>query len=261
MLQRIELLLFILVPAALATGVHYVVRRVFPIKQALPHHDVAGYFMAAVGVLYAVVLGFLVITVWSNFNAAQANADGEAAAVGDIIAFSRTFPEPTRSQLLHNLSDYAFEVHDREWPMLSHGEQDLTARGYLVSSLDSVAKMQTRASVAPYEAMRETSLRDATFRNFQDVLTDRRQRLIDASGTLDRTLYQAIVLGGLMLLAFVFLFGVESAFAQMTITALFAGSLGLCFGLVAEFSRPYGGLIRVSSAAWALVIQNNHLVH
>ncbi len=259
-MSRIELLLFVLVPAVIAAGIHYVVRRYAPVNKALPHHDVAGYLMAAVGVLYAVVLGFLVITVWSNFNAAQANADSEAAAVGDIVSFSRTLPEPTKGQLRHAMAEYAYEVRDREWPLLRYGRQDMTAREDLVAGLDAIAGMQTRAGASMPEAMRESSLRDAIFRNFQDLLTARRQRLIDASGSLDRTLFQAIGLGGLMLLAFVFLFGVESAFTQLTITALFAGSLGLCFGLVVEFSRPYAGILQVSPAAWNLIIQNNHLV-
>ena len=53
----VVLLVFMLVPAAVAVAIHAVVRALVPAEKLLPHHDVAGFLVAVVGVLYAVVLG------------------------------------------------------------------------------------------------------------------------------------------------------------------------------------------------------------
>jgi len=89
----------------------------------------------------------------------------------------------------------------------------------------------------------------------------RRQRMLDALGGLDSVLYFALVLGGLMVLAFAFLFGVERAVPQLLMTGLLAGLIGLLIGLIAEFDRPFGAAIRVSPEAWTLVIENNGMEH
>ena len=55
---------------------------------AAPHHDVAGFLVAVIGVLYAVVLGFVVVTVWTAFDDAQQTADMEAGKVADAYGFA-----------------------------------------------------------------------------------------------------------------------------------------------------------------------------
>jgi predicted lipid-binding transport protein (Tim44 family) len=71
-------------------------------------------------------------------------------------------------------------------------------------------------------------------------------------------MFLALILGGLMVLVFVFLFGVESGAIQLTMTATVAGCIGLLIGLVVEFNAPYSGAIRVTPEAWTLVIDGNH---
>ena len=70
-----------------------------------------------------------------------------------------------------------------------------------------------------------------------------------------------VLLGGLMVLAFAFLFGVERAVPQLLMTGLLAGLIGLLIGLIAEFDRPFGAAIRVSPEAWTLVFENNGMEH
>ena len=59
------LVIFMLAPAVVAMALHAGFRRIVPASDLLPHQAVAGYLVAIVGVLYAVVLGFEVISVWS----------------------------------------------------------------------------------------------------------------------------------------------------------------------------------------------------
>ena len=113
------LLLFVLVPASAAVLVQRAIQRVVPPKRLIPHHDVAGFLVAIVGVLYAVVLGFVVVTVWANFDSVQRTADLEAGAVGDTIAYALMLPQPESSKITSLLDAYAYEVRDREWELLA----------------------------------------------------------------------------------------------------------------------------------------------
>src|SRR6185312_12227705 len=82
------LLLFAVVPALVTVGLHAIFRSFVVADRLIPHHDVAGFLVGIAGVLYAVVLGFLVITVWVSFDSAQATADLEASDVAELFTFA-----------------------------------------------------------------------------------------------------------------------------------------------------------------------------
>lgn len=255
----IGILFFTAIPAGIAAGAHAVFRRYVPARLLIPHHEVAGFLVAVVGVLYAVVLGFLVVTVWAAFDSAQRNADLEAGDVAEVFLIARAIPEPARSHLRSLMADYAFEVRDREWPMLAVGRQDPVARELLLEGFDTIATMPIPAGASNGEAQRQSALHGAAFATFRDLSVQRRQRLLDAENHVQGALYFALILGALLVFGFVFLFGVERSAPQLTMTALVAGSIGLLFGLIVELDRPYGNGIRVTPTAFTFIIETNHL--
>lgn len=254
----IGILLYTVIPAGIAVAAHAVFRRYVHADRLIPHHEVAGFLVAVVGVLYAVVLGFLVVTVWSAFDSAQRNADLEASDVAEVFLITRAIPEPARSHLRSLMADYAFEVRDREWLMLAAGGQDPVARELLLEGFDTIAKMPIPATTTG-EALRQSALQGAAFATFRDLSSQRRQRLLDAENHVQGALYFALILGALLVFGFVFLFGVERSAPQLTMTALVAGSIGLLFGMIVELDRPYSNGIRVTPTAFTFIIETNHL--
>jgi hypothetical protein len=254
----LTLLLFVLIPAALAAGAHALFRRIVPHERLIAHHDVAGFLVAIVGVLYAVVLGFVVVTCWSAFDGAQQNSDLEAGNVGDAFGFAQLLPEPRRSDIRKLLAAYAIEVRDREWETMLRGQQDPRARALLIGAAEALGETGAKPSTNIDEALNRETTRQAVAASIRDVADNRRVRLIQAGKGLAPTLGVALVIGGLMVMTFVFLFGVEDLALQLVMTAIVAGCIGLLFGVAVEFSKPYSGALRVSPDAWTYVIDNNH---
>jgi hypothetical protein len=61
-------LLVVGLPVLLAVVGLLLVRSRVPHPRLQPHHDVAGYIYSGLAVLYAVLLAFVVIIVWEQFN-------------------------------------------------------------------------------------------------------------------------------------------------------------------------------------------------
>lgn len=252
----VELLAFVFVPAAFFIGLQVLLRRVIPPERLAPHHDVAGFLVAIVGVLYAVVLGFVVVTVWAHFDTVQHTADTEASDVADAVVFAGFLAEPTRSRVTRDLANYAIEVHDVEWEMLRHGKPDPKARQYLVDALEAVADAPVKTERLG-EALRAEARRSRVVDALVNVANNRRQRLVEASEKVPRALFVALIVGALMVMSFVYLFGVENAVQQYVMTGTVAGCIGLLFGVIVEFSAPYSGALRVDRDAWRLAIYSN----
>ena len=245
-------------PAAIGIGVHAVFRRIAPPQKLIEHQDVAGFLLAVVGVLYAVVLGFVVVTAWARFDNAQQNAEVEASAVGDAYGFALMLPEPMRSQLAQTLAEYAYEVRDHEWPLLAQGQVDLKARELLIQARDMVGTDPPKKGADLGDALRLQSLRDNVQQSLKEVFDARRLRVIEAQDKLHPAMLAALIIGALMVFAFVLLFGVENATLQLVMTGLTGGMMGLLLGMVFALSKPYGGIIRIEPAAWTYVIEKNH---
>jgi predicted negative regulator of RcsB-dependent stress response len=49
-----------------------------------------GFVYATIGVIYGVILGFVVITVWQEFEDATAQTDQEALTVANLIRLTNT---------------------------------------------------------------------------------------------------------------------------------------------------------------------------
>ncbi|MEO9264069.1 MAG: hypothetical protein ABI282_08225 [Candidatus Baltobacteraceae bacterium] len=252
--------LYILIPATAVVVIHMAFRRFVSPDGLKEHHDVAGYLVAVVGVLYSVVLGFLVGTVWTGFDAAQNTSDTEAGYIADTLGFARSLPQPQGAQLTHLLARYAVRVDDVEFPALARGQRD-PAAGELIDRA-----IQTIRSVAPPpanarngEVLQEASIYNSAVDSLRKAADTRRLRLVEAQSRLPWAMYQALILGGLMVIAFVFFFAVRSFLAQVLMTALVAGSIGLFFGLITQLSTPYSGMIRVTPEAWTYIIDVNHL--
>ena len=254
----LALVLFAAVPAFIAVLLHDGFRRIVPGDALIPHHDVAGFLVSIVGLLFAVVLAFLVAAAWAAFDAAQRNADSEASDLAETFATAAILPEPTRTTTRTLLANYAFAVRDQEWPRLVDGAQDPRARDLLVRAFTTVASSQAPKGAPIAQVLEQSSAQQLVTTNLEALSADRRRRLLDASVHIPGALYLALVMGWILLLAFVFLFGCTRAL-QLTMTALVTAMIGLLFGLIVEFDRPYGNGIRVSPDAWTLVIENHRL--
>ncbi len=86
-------------------------------------HTVSGeVFFSLAGVLYAVLVAFVVVVVWEQFVDAEAAAQSEASAIADLLRDSQAFPASERPQLQQSLTAYAQDVVDDEFPRMRQGE-------------------------------------------------------------------------------------------------------------------------------------------
>jgi len=254
----LTLTILTVVPALIVTAIHWFVRRRVSLERLRQQQEVAGFLVSVVAVVYAVVLGFIVVTVAFAFDSAQRTADEEGGDVSDIASVTRLLDEPQRSALHTLIGQYAYEVRDVEWPMLAKPEVDPRAR-QLIFQILATMELPPKHSATFDEALARAGLRQHVLETIHDLRLHRRQRLIDSRSHLPRVMYVALFLGGAFVVWFAFLFGVENAPLQLSMTFIVTASIAMLFALVFMLDRPYAGSYHVNSDAWTNAIVNNHL--
>lgn len=247
--EAVSELLIIGVVVAATVVLHALWQRRFDSAVLRKHNDVAGFLFSAVGVIYAVVLGFIVVVVWEKYDSTVANVDNEIAAVSDLYRTVSGFSEPARSQIRSELGVYTNGVIAVEWPLMSQRvvvPKDLTLLENLARKINTYAPKSTGESNAQQAAITQlTRLFDA-----------RRLRLIQSAPSVPMVLWFALVAGALSMLSFAFLFGVENRRAQLVMTAILAGLIAVLFIVISEFDEPFDGSVRISDDGWVLLQQH-----
>jgi hypothetical protein len=115
-------------------------------------NDVAGNYLQTLGTIYAVLLAFVVIVVWQQFNDARSAVEREANEVLDIFRTASGFSEPARGELREQLQIYVSAVLDREWEAMARDENGVFEEVW------SVLIASPMCFTAAILAERETSL-------------------------------------------------------------------------------------------------------
>jgi hypothetical protein len=213
------------------------------------HNDVAGFLFSAVGVLYAVVLGFVVVVVWQKYDDAVSNVENEVDAVANLYHVVDAFPMTERNQIRAGLRAYAETVALVEWPLMNR-DQEVPETG--TKQLEGIAYMVDTFS--PHN-FKEFAAQQAAISNEQRLLDARRSRLIESVPAVPSVLWFALVAGALSMVAFCYIFGVENRSAQLMMTAILVGLIGMLFVVISEFSTPFSGSVRISVDGWAYLQQ------
>lgn len=229
--------------AAIAVLVHAVLQRRFHHEVLRRHNDVAGFLFSAVGVIYAVVLGFVVVVVWGKYDATVANVEDEVSAVADLYHTVEAYPNPLRQQLRSTLLRYVDTIVRVEWPEMERGEYSATGDPVL----ERVGTLT--AALVPANA-RESNAQQQAMSQMLRLYDARRRRLVHAAPSVPAVLWFALAFGAGAMLAVAFLFGMESRPAQLVMTAILAGLIVMLFVVINEFDSPFSGSVRISDAGW-----------
>lgn len=245
--------------AAFGTLAFVLFRLFVPPEKFEAHHDVLSAVVSVVGVLYSVVLAFLVGTVWTSFDAAQQTADQEARYIVVAFDFAGGLPLRERVTIRRTIARYALAVRDVEWRSMRFGQPDVRARDLLQHAIETLLTTPPKATNDAAEALKEQTISGAVTQNLRDAGDDRVLRLTQARSRLPAVVFEALILGALLLVVFTFFFGMRPISLQIATTVVLCASIGIFFGLIVDLNAPYAGPIRVSPDTWTSIIQAEDL--
>ena len=237
--------------SAIAAFGHWAVRRIVPAKDIIKNNDVAGFILGIIGTAYAVLLSFVVVGVWQQYESSDNAASSEAAAVSDLHHLSDTLPAPLGPGLKKELDRYIVVMIDQEWPAMQHGAWSPEAQ-----RLSRVMLRQV-ATYTPPNAGQQAVQAKALDR--ADALLDaRRQRLHDNETGIPAILWWTLFAYAAITIGFTYLFGLENIKIQILMTVLLTAAIALILVLIAELDYPYRGDTGITPHSWYQIQRQLH---
>jgi ABC-type Fe3+ transport system permease subunit len=110
--------LVVLLAVVLAVAGLAVVQRLVPLPIREAHNAATGVIYAALYVMFGVTLGFSLLLVWQQYDAAEKMTETEAAHVEELYQLAEGFPDPERGEIQEIIVSYARVVVEEEWPLM-----------------------------------------------------------------------------------------------------------------------------------------------
>jgi len=230
-----------------AVGGVLLVRRLVDIRKFKEHHDIAGPIFGTIGVIYAVMLAFVLVIVWQDFDKAQNNTVQEANYFAQMYRDVAGLSEPFRSQFLEANANYIDALIKYEWPQMQRGLRSAEAQAAADKVWEITVKFDPKTD-------REKIFFSEMLEKMNNAVEMRRQRIQDAGSGLHPSLWFVLLLGGIITVVFTLFFGSENLFAQLTMTTMLAVLIVLILFTILIMDFPYSGDLSISVAPFQQVL-------
>ena len=232
-------LVIAVVSIAITSLILWFIRKKVSHHKMKKHHDVAGFILGTIGVLYSVVLGFTVVNAKDRYNQAANTVHTEATMLADLYRDSGFFPETNRLAVRSGLRDYVKYVLEDEW---FNKRDHLRAQRVIHNLWNSYSDIDLdRELVRVWYSQSVTKI--------DNLMNARLARQFFMHEQLGSMMWTLLIIGGIVTVSFMFFFGLENLMNQMLMTSLLVGYLSFMLFLVYCLDNPFHGAQAIQPTA------------
>ena len=206
------------------------------------HNDVLVPLFLTAGVIYAVLLGFMVVAVWESYDAAHSTAAEEAATLVPLYRQTNDMAPVPGGKMRVLIRAYAEAVATDEW-------SSLEATGHASEKARKITGdiMRVYGTLNPATKVRE--IIDAQFLStFSELLIDRNKRLMQASESLSWIMWLGAIGGGVIVVGMSFILYMDTWWPQVLMAGVMSALIGMLLFMMAVLSRPFVGPLALEPA-------------
>jgi positive regulator of sigma E activity len=195
--------------------------------------------LSPLGVIFGLLVGFVAVQVWNDFDKAKLAVATEASALRTVVLLADTLPDEQRRHLHALVNRHIEEAVNREWPAMAHERLTLAPLStHLVEALQLTVSLNSQDES---QRMAQREIVSALNR----ALDARRQRIIISQSEVGPVKWAAILLQGLCTLIAIAMVHSDNRLTCAIAVALFATGIAVSSLLIAAYSRPFTGEISV----------------
>jgi Protein of unknown function (DUF4239) len=216
--------------------------RFWPVQKRHTQNDLIGWQLSVLGTTYAVTLGFMLYTDWTNFNAAYLNAELEANSLRNIYRLAAGLPQQ-RTEIENLARAYADSVLQHDWPDMAAGH--LPEDSHLINEQMWKTLMAIKVS-SPSELMAN----DHALSELASLTLHRRTRLLQSTYHLPGIFWCVLLTGGALTVLSVSMFGSSSPRVHTMQVFSLTLLVSLVMLAIADVDRPFRGWVHIDSYAF-----------
>jgi len=221
------------------------------LKKLEQNNTVAGIIFAAIGLIYSLVLAFVIVAVWNDYDELTQIVEAEADKLNSVIAHSVALQDSVKAPINAALYNYCEQVVDHEWKM----------QGGTVIQPSSIHGLRVKLLQEKPQDNAEKSLYAILDDNLSTISDLRRDRLSHIRSHVPSLVWLTLAAGSIIVIVFSFLLKVESPWLKRIYVAFLSGCIGMSLLLVYTLNSPFKGTMKVSTLPYENVMKELREVH
>jgi hypothetical protein len=215
------------------------------LKNRKPHtmSDLHRATFSSLSTILAFLLGFLIVTAWTNYRDANEAVSQEATAITTLARDAQTLPSPAKQFAFSHLRRYTELVMTDEWPLMAKGNGS--------ASPLALAEFNDLWSICSGKVAISASC--GSIQGDLDRLSGQRAlRLLSSQGGLPGALWVVLIVcaGAMGLVSLLFTTREIPLHQQILMRAILTTSFATLFWLIIILANPYAGGISVTTHAF-----------
>ncbi len=194
--------------------------------------DYVQIFASAIGVMFALILTFVAVATWQNYNMVDNNVLKETNSLHNVYRNLSAYPEPFRSKMQDLIRHYVQHVIKDEWPKQAQALQDETAHK-LITRINA-----TIFSFYPSDN-REVAMHQETLRIVSEYRGLRHDRIIGGRPNITSSMWITLVGGTILYLVFLCFFDIPCFKHHAFMIGMFGAFVALVYCLLIVYNFPF----------------------
>jgi hypothetical protein len=243
MLDTAQNVFIVIIGVACSLSLMAALNYYWPAEQRRAHNDLIGWQLSVLGTTYAVIIGFMLYTVWVDFGSADLNADAEASSLTNLYRLADGL-EPQQSVRLKQLTrEYGDAVVNREWPEMAMSTEPTETR-------EITRQMWATLIPAKEGTPAEITAEDRALHELSALAGFRRIRLVENAARIPGVLWFVLAVGAAVTIGSTCLFGASNGVLHVVQVTAFSLLIWLVLVAIADINRPYQGSVHVGDYAF-----------
>jgi hypothetical protein len=216
------------------------------------NNEVAGQVFTIVAGLHAVLMAFILISLFDGVSVAKDESQREANNLVAVSWASESLPPEAGTKVRQVTAAYTDTVVSKEWPQMSTSGKVESSPGW--QQLDQLRDLIANTQTAPDDAWQESRKTTASDQLWE--VYQARQARLDAasSGGVSTVMWFALVAGSLMSMGLIYLHGGPKVLSHALISGVLASAITLLLFAIYQLQNPFSGGAAVGPDAFRAVL-------
>lgn len=213
--------------------------RLHPYRKIVTSGDGISSFSGIIGILYAIILGYVLVTVYGNYCDASSIVEKEVTILIELLRDGEGLPKEETKKLHKATMDYIDSVIDEEW---NHMKETGKYHPNSLAKFSRLYKIVTNVKCQTPEQL--VFLREVAG-ELSNLSTTRFERISFANSRVPDILWGLLLGVGAVSFWMAFLFPVESTRLRISLLCATAAVMTFTTLLIYMLDRPYKGTLNV----------------
>ena len=211
------------------------------------HNEVTGFLFLAIASFYALLLSFVVLIVWDQYNETHANASKEGSSALGLYRDIKFYPDTLESKkLMSAYLDFVYNVIDDEFPNM----QKMQSSSKTSSAFNTVFhEMESLNPKNPFQTQLVTEM----FRHLNELSTFRGLRNSSLETEIPPPIWLPIVLGAIITIFCAMLLDVEHIRLHVSLNAMLGAFIAIFLFIIVLLDHPYTGSLSIKPKSYQTI--------